>query len=135
MDPMILVDANIHIFASIAEYPEHEGATRRLREASDAGMATTPIVLSEVFHQLSRLLGAREARQRVSSSLASPRVTYLGLEPEAFPRAMDLCVRHGLRINDGLIAQQAMDAGIPVLTDNTRDFRKVPGLEVQAFRA
>ncbi|MEM3086628.1 MAG: type II toxin-antitoxin system VapC family toxin [Halobacteria archaeon] len=131
---MILVDANIHIFATIAEYPEHEGAARRLREALDAGVATTPIILSEVFHQLTRLLGPRDAQRRVSAILASPRVTYLGLEPEAFPRAMDLCVRHGLRVNDGLIAQQALDAGIPVLTDNVRDFRRVPGLEVRAFR-
>lgn len=131
---MILVDSNIHIFASIAEYPEHEAATRRLQDALDEGAATTPIVLSETFHKLYRLLGPRDAQRRVSAILASPRVTYLGLESETFPRAMNLCVRHSLRINDGLIAQQALDAGIPVFTDNTRDFRKVAGLEVRAFR-
>lgn len=131
---MILVDANIHLFASIAEYPEHEAAVRRLQEAFDAGMATTPIVLSEVFHQLYRLLGPQDARRRVSAILSSPRITYLGLEPEVFPRAMNLCVRHNLRINDALIAQQALDSRIPVLTDNTRDFRKVAGLDVRAFR-
>lgn len=131
---MLLVDSNIYIFASVAEYPEHELAVERLRKALDEGVATTPIVLSEVFHQLYRIVGAREARERTLSILASPRVTYLGLEPETFPRAMGLCVRHNLRINDGLIAQQALDARIPVFTDNVRDFQKVAGLEVRAFR-
>lgn len=131
---MILVDSNIHIFASIAEYPEYPSAVQRLQEALDEGTATTPIVLSETFHKLYLLLGVREARRHVSTFLASPRVTYLGLEPETFPRAMNLCVRHNLRINDALIAQQALDSRIPVLTDNTRDFRKVAGLDVRAFR-
>ncbi|MBI4362104.1 MAG: type II toxin-antitoxin system VapC family toxin [Euryarchaeota archaeon] len=132
---MILVDANIHIFASITEYPEHPAAVETLGGAMEEGIATTPIVLSEVFHQLYRLLGAGEARDRVSKILASPRVTYLELNPEAFPKAMNLSVSHRIRINDALIAQQALDTGIPVLTDNTRDFRRVEGLKVVSFRA
>lgn len=46
--------------------------------------------------------------------------------------AIDLTAQ--LRINDALIASQALDAGARVLTDNVKDFKKVKGLKIDPLR-
>ena len=44
--------------------------------------------------------------------------------------AIELATQNKIRINDALIAQQALELRASILTDNVKDFRKVKGLKV-----
>ena len=128
---MIVVDSNVWIFAEDASSDRHgiaAAALKRTVESDEIGL--TPIIVSEVFHSLSRIAGPGVARQRVMDILEDPSCAWLSLTAQTAKAAMILAEKSSVKINDALIAQQAIEIKASVLTDNVKDFRKVRGLKV-----
>ncbi|MBI2971546.1 MAG: type II toxin-antitoxin system VapC family toxin [Candidatus Aenigmarchaeota archaeon] len=131
---MIVVDSNVWIYAENQTSVEHAAAVQAVRKAIDENFGINPIVVSEVFHALCRLLGPAEAVARVSNILRHPSGEWLLISTATTQAAMALSAHAGIRINDALIATQALEQEASVLTDDVRDFRKVKGLKVVALR-
>ncbi|HVC58129.1 MAG TPA: type II toxin-antitoxin system VapC family toxin [Candidatus Acidoferrales bacterium] len=132
---MIIVDSNIFIFGETVEAPEREMAMARYGEAIEKGsVGVNVIILSEVFHK-SRLIGGREgAALRIRDILNEPAMELLELTAETIMRAANLARDFQMRINDALIAQQAIETGASILTDNVKDFRKIRSIKIIPLR-
>ncbi len=128
-----MVDSNVWIFLNMVNYPEHVLAKEAIAKRREEGLATNIIIISEVYHKLSMLLGAKEAELRVSKMLESEFLTYVPIEEAIAKTAVSLGASHMMRINDALIAAQAADLRIPILTDNVKDF-KISQLKVVPLR-
>ncbi len=129
---MIFTDSNILIFSEMTEYPEHNMAVKKISEISKNGILINDIIISEVFHKIYRLIGHEEAVKRVSNILSSESFVYMPVEKSTIDKAIALT---GLvRINDAVIAQHVMDFKSMLLTDNTKDFRKIKGLKIIKLR-
>lgn len=132
---MIIVDSNIFIFGEAESSPEHSMAIQRYREAADKDrIGTNVVILSETFHFVRKMNGYESAAMRIGSILNSSMVDFLDLAPELVLRASKLARDFQMGINDALIAQQAIETGAAVLTDNVKDFRKIKSIKVIPLR-
>ncbi len=131
---VILVDSNIWIFAEVKGGDEHYLAVEKLRHQLGRGVVTNVIVCSDVFHLLSRMFGSAVARARLDTILNHPAVEWHEFTRTQMLEAVRLSHAKLLRINDALIAQQASELNVPILTDNVKDFRKVKGIEIIPLR-
>lgn len=132
---MIIIDSNVWIFAEIKDMPEHTAAVSAIQSLISSGeIGTNVIVLSEVFHKISKLYGSPIAVERVRAMQLHPVVVWISFNQKTAVNALNLAEETKLRINDALIAQQALEMKAPVLTDNVKDFRKVKGLKVMKLR-
>ena len=135
VEAMIIIDSNILIFGETSGAPEQDKAISKYKEAVAAGnIGVNVIILSEFFHK-SRLINSREnAAARVSDILNHPSVQFLVFEPDTIIRAAKLARDFQMRINDALIAQQAIETGSAVLTDNVKDFKKIKSIRIIPLR-
>lgn len=131
---MILVDSNVWIFAETKGTPEHYLAIEKLKRYLKNGVAINLIIFSEVFHKLSVLFDTAIARKRVETIIRHPSVEWLELTKQQAEFAADLAEKKLLRINDALIAQQALEFNLHILTDDVKDFRKVQKLQILPLR-
>ncbi len=132
---MIIVDSNIFIFGETDSAPERNVAIQKYKEAREKGrIGTNVIIISETFHFARKINGYESAAARVASIMNSPFVDFLDLGPDLIMRATKLARDFQLRINDALIAQQAMETGAAVLTDNVKDFNKIRAIKVIPLR-
>ena len=132
---MIIVDSNIWVFAEVESAPEHPATAAKLRDAlSTDGVGLNVVITSEVFHVLRRLLGLGDAVLRMSHILKHPAATWPEFRSSSVLLALGLASKFGVRINDALITQQALEQKAGVLTDNVKDFRKVKGLKIIPLR-
>jgi predicted nucleic acid-binding protein len=132
---MIIVDSNIFIFNESADSPERQQSLRKYEEAMLAGqLGINEVIVSEVFHRLQRLFGGAEAYSRMASIFSSPAITFMNFNQDTVMRAIRLARDFNLRINDALIAQQAIEMGASVLTDDIKDFGKVKAVKVIPLR-
>ena len=132
---MIIVDSNVWIFAEDDNAAEHAMAARKIQEMLvSETFGINPVIVSEVYHMFSRLLGVEDARRRTGTILNHFAADWLDFSIAVAREAVELAACQQLTINDALIAQQALAVGAPVLTDNVRDFRKVKGLKVIPLR-
>jgi tRNA(fMet)-specific endonuclease VapC len=102
-------------------------------------LAPSRLFLSSLVHAL--LLYGAEKAQRSAQALASLDVLVRGFEPlpfdacvaAAYGRIRAVLERKGAIIGpmDMLIAAQAVSAGLVLVTDNLREFRRVPGLQCE----
>lgn len=128
---MILIDSNIWIFAETEGAEEHKIAAEKVQKVmSSEGFGVNLIVVSEVYHILSRLLDRAEAGRRVLNIIQNPAAQWLDLDKGAAERGISLASKSGIRINDALIAQQAIKEKIQILTDNVKDFKRIKDLGV-----
>ena len=138
MDEMsVFVDSNVFIFANIEEYPEHAIAKKKLKGLMDKSskILLNSIIVSEVHYKLYRLLDAEEAHERTLKIIISGHVEYVSLGEDTVIKAIELSRSRKIKINDALIAQHALDLDVEALvTDNTKDFVKVEGLNVIELR-
>lgn len=75
----MLVDSNVWIFAGNASADEHEIAVRKVQQIlAEQGYGTNAVVVAEVYHALSRLLGGADAARRVGNILSHPAGEWLG---------------------------------------------------------
>lgn len=105
---------------------------QHLARVGEARVAVSIVVACELRFGAARSGSPRLAR-RVEEILAA--VETLSLEPpvdKAYAAARRALEAKGTPIgpNDLLIAAQAKALGMTVVTDNLREFRRVPGLEV-----
>lgn len=131
---LIILDSNIWIFGEIYDSPEHSLAIKSYETALKQGpIGINAIVLSEVFHKLSRLFDIDIAYARVSNILQNPSLEWLEIDRNTALNAIKLAKAYSLRINDALIAAQAMDYGVRLLTDDGH-FERIKGLETISLR-
>jgi predicted nucleic acid-binding protein len=131
---MIIFDSNVWIFSEIINCPEHEAAVRGYRSFLEKDtIAINAIIASEVFHKLSKLFNSNLAYDRVNNILHNPSIEWLDLTRSTSIRAINMANKIKIRINDALIAEQALEFGSRLFTDD-RGFKKVEGLEIVALR-
>lgn len=131
----MIIDSNVWIFSQVDAYPENESAKLLVQNALTSGVAfTNDIIISETFHKLSRLIGQSKAKTTAQIMLNSDRLFYIPIEKDTLESALELCSKYAMRINDALIAQQCIENKMPILTDNVKDFKKIPVLKIRAFR-
>lgn len=131
----IIVDSNILIFGESKNSPEHLQASLKYKSATESGrIGINVIIASEVFHNLQRIFGSVDAYLRLNAILCSPSVDFLELGLETVTRAAKLARDFSLRINDAIIAQQAIEMGVPILTDDVKDFGKIGSIKVIPLR-
>ncbi|MBI4167788.1 MAG: type II toxin-antitoxin system VapC family toxin [Candidatus Aenigmarchaeota archaeon] len=134
MVKLIVIDSNVWIFAETAAAPEHFLAVAKLQRYLKDGVGFNAIIFSEVFHKLSRAYDPATARKRLETIVHHPSVKWLNIDEDQAERAAELAQKKVLRINDAMIAQQAIDMNLSVLTDDAKDFGKVERLKVIALR-
>ena len=132
---MIIVDTNIFIFGEIDSAPEHELAIQKYKNAcSSDKIGTNVIILSELFHLSRNFSGLESAASRIKNILSSPVIEFMEFSPEVILRATKLARDFQMRINDALIAQQAIETGAAILTDNVKDFKKIKSIKIIPLR-
>ena len=120
---MIVGDTDV-----LVDFLQGEGAHVKVREFLRAGrLATTAVTVFEVWR------GLETAATREVARRAFRGVRVYALSDAAARRAAD--IERKLRTapigeRDALIAGICLAIGRPLLTANTRHFRRVPGLEV-----
>jgi len=131
----ILVDSNIFIFANIEEYPEYPLVKAKIKELIKTHyLLVNTIIISEVQYKLYRLLGQEESHNRTLKILNSKYIVYESVSIDTILKALELSYNSNIRINDAIIAQNAMDLNVDVFTDNTEDFKKISNLKIIPFR-
>ena len=132
---MIIVDSNIWIFSENLNSEEYKISAQKLKDIfTKDSFGINAIITSEVFHTLSRLSSPAEASLRTINILVHPLAQWLDFSSEVAIDAIRLSKESKIRINDALIAQQALTMKAAVLTDNTKDFEKVKGLKIIPLR-
>ena len=132
---MIIIDTNIFIFGETVGAPEREAAITKYRHAVEAGkIGVNVVIISEMFHNSQRISGRESASARVRGILSHPSVELLEFKAETIIRASVLARDFQMRINDALIAQQAIETGAAILTDNVKDFGKIKSIRVIPLR-
>jgi len=98
------------------------------------GLGINAIIFSELFHKLSRLFDRSVAMRRGENIISHPLVEWLGFERKDAKKASEIAECYALRINDAMIAQQALKLRVAIMTDNVKDFRKLSKLKIIALR-
>ncbi len=131
---VIIIDSNIWIFGEIVNAPEHGAAVKGYKSIMEKDtVAINAIIISEVFHKLSRLFDSNIAYSRVTNILQNPSIEWLEIGRETSISAISLSKNARIKINDAFIARQALEIGAKVFTDDS-DFKKVKGLEIMFLR-
>jgi len=148
---LVLIDANIFIYAARAASPQCEEFLARCARQEIRGL-TTLEVLAEVCHQLmlasARASGAvtqatasalRHRREAVRglanywpvvAAVLDSNLAVLALDQQRFRRAQIMRERYGLLTNDSLVLAAADSYGITNLATRDADFDNVPWLTV-----
>lgn len=101
-------------------------------EPGDVGISS--ITLSELMYGVEKSLFPERNREALEAFLLPLEVAEYGAEAAAFYGKIRAALsRKGTPIggNDLLIAAHALALGIPLVTNNVREFRRVPGLKVE----
>lgn len=133
----ILVDSNIFIFANIREYPEHDIAKAKIKQLiDDHRLIVNAIIISEVQYKLFRLLDKEESFHRTNKILTSSYVDYEPIGYDTILKALEPSFKSNIRINDAIIAQQAIDLNVDgIFTDNVKDFEEIADLKIFPLRS
>ena len=126
-----LLDTNICIYV-IKRRPLR--VVERLREAGLSEVGISTITLSELLYGVEK--NSRPAQNRVALSHFVAHLEILpydGRAAEAYGRIRAALERRGRPIGplDLLIAGHALSLGSTLVTNNVREFRRVPGLPVE----
>ena len=131
---MILLDTDTCIFLLNGKIaPETVDRMRRLR-SSDIGTAT--VTAAELRYGALHSARAKANLDRVEVFLASlVQVPFEGVAASHFARVKDHLIRRGrpIGVMDLLIAATALAAQATLVTGNTREFSRVPGLALERW--
>jgi predicted nucleic acid-binding protein len=131
------LDSNVLIFANISDTPEYPIVHSLIHKYVRNGdqFLINSIIVSEVHYKLRKFLGIDESEQRIKKILTSSYVTYLPIEYSTILSAIILSSRMNVMTNDAIIGQHALDVNSEgILTDNYKDFKKIPGLPIIPIR-
>ena len=79
------------------------------------------------------MLGKEEAMQRTQAIL-SQNILHISVSYEIMNKAICTSCDKEVRINDAIIGIQALCNADGILTDNTKDFKKIDGLNIIPLR-
>ncbi|WP_025323566.1 type II toxin-antitoxin system tRNA(fMet)-specific endonuclease VapC [Deferrisoma camini] len=130
-----LLDTNICIYV-IREKPE--GVIRRFRRLPVSSVAISSITLSELEYGVEKSSRPVQNRFALLRFLAPLEILPYGADAaRVYGRIRAHLERQGTPIGalDTLIAAQALSAGCALVTNNEREFRRVPGLRVENWAA
>ena len=132
MPRLYLLDTNIFV-AALREQVE---VRKRLEAEDKHAIRLSSIVLGELeFGAEKSVYGERN---RAKLALLARRFIHVGVDADtarAYGRIRTFLERRGLPIgsNDTWIAAQALTIGATMVTDNRREFDRVPGLSVETW--
>lgn len=109
------------------------GAAQRCLELGDDQLCTSVIVAAEIRYGAAKRR-SRYLTQRVAETLDGIEVVPLDAPADAICAQLRVALeRDGNLIgpNDLLIAAQAVALGLTLVTDNEREFSRVPGLKIE----
>jgi len=137
-----LIDTNVLVYAyDTSETAKREVALGIVREVWDRGGGVICLQnLSEFFvvvtGKVQKPISIAAARTIVSDILRSSRWLVIDRQAQTVMHAMDLVERTGTPYWDALIAACMLAHGVgTILTENERDFSKVPGITaINPFR-
>ncbi|MEM3164699.1 MAG: type II toxin-antitoxin system VapC family toxin [Halobacteria archaeon] len=132
--PRLFADSSALIAAAHGDDPAHPRAARKFqRLASErARVLAGPVALAETHYFFLRTRDRETAHEVLLAVLDSPLFEAVSLGPATLRRALGLCRTTRLTTNDALVAQHAIDLGVPLLTLDA-DFRGVPGLSLEPW--
>ena len=132
-----LVDTNVLVHAyTVADPLRHEYAVSCIDRLWHEGTpATTLQNLCEFYavvtSRVARPIPSSRARELVDGILASLRWTKLDRGVSTVRTAMEIAGRNGVHFWDALIAATMLEHDVTtIVTENERDFKKIPGLRV-----
>ncbi|MBI2076092.1 MAG: PIN domain-containing protein [Candidatus Aenigmarchaeota archaeon] len=135
---LILVDSNILVYAyDINEKGKRPKALKIIQSCWEGKLklCVSAQNLSESFFILTNKvqypLSVAEAGERVQAIINSSKWKVFDITKEAVSNAMVLSKNHGMVYWDSLIASVMKLNGVSTIyTENTKDFSKLPGIEV-----
>ncbi len=132
MPLLFLLDANI----VIAALKGHREVRRRLEAEPAAALRLSTIVLGELEFGAEK--SAYGDRNRANLAALTERIPVVGIDPETarcYGRIRAHLERQGTPIgaNDTWIAAQSVAIGATLVTDNLREFSRVPDLRVETW--
>ena len=139
---MIALDTNVLVYARRGEVPEHDQASRVLRQFAEG---TEPWALPwPCVYEFLRVVThpcvsdpptkPEVALEDLASLLRSPSVVLLGQGPDHFRYLFDATVAgraFGNLVHDAHIAALCMEHGVDELWTRDRDFRRFEGLRTR----
>lgn len=130
MASLCLLDTNI----LIAALKGHPAVRARLEATPLAALRLSAVVLGELESGAEKSAYAQRNRERLAE--LTRRLPLLGIDAEtakAYGQIRSHLERRGTPIgaNDLWIAAQALSGGATLVTDNVREFERVPGLVVE----
>lgn len=135
---MICLDTNV-VIAILNDRPPTVRA--RLREALDDGerVAISAVVVFELRYGADRSARPERNHARIDDLLAGPLevLPFTGEDAGGAGAVRAHLAGQGMQIGpyDVLIAGQAKARDLPIVTANTREFERVPGLKTQNWEA
>ncbi len=135
----VLVDTNVLIYATLAADPRH-GRARSVLEQRSRVEVEMFISVQNLAEMYPNLTGPRNqppdspslARDKIRSVARLRGLTVLPLTLDTTWRALDLCAEAGITRQayfDAQLAALMLREGIPlIVTENTADFSKFPGI-------
>ena len=123
----MLIDTDVLIWMTRG----HAGAAIRLQ-------TLLPWRISAVtYMEMAQGCRNKQELERAKRGLSMCQTEILPVSVTISDRAVQLidayALSHGLQLGDALIAATALEHGLPVLTANTKHFRQIEGLQVEAF--
>lgn len=131
MSARYLLDTNICIHALSGRHP---AVVERIDDAGSNAVVTSAIVVGELRFGIAKSVRAEQANARLSALLQIVRVRAVGDDvARSYAEIRAELERLGTPIgnNDLWIAAHARAAGLVLVSNNLREFSRVPGLEVE----
>lgn len=131
MQPRYLLDTNTCIYALSGR---HFSVTERVSGLTRGEAVLSVIVFGELLFGIAKSQRRKDAEQRLAA--LTDAISVAALPPDSARHYADIRAdleRNGTPIgaNDLWIAAHARAVGLTVVTSNTREFRRVPGLRVE----
>jgi tRNA(fMet)-specific endonuclease VapC len=129
-----LLDTNVCIDYLTGRYPK---VVARIQNSSPEDLYLSVVVVAELRYGADRSARRRANHARIDVLIAELEPLDLDLRAAAiYGRVRSRLEAGGTPIgpNDMLIAAHALSRGLTVVTDNTEEFRRVKGLEVENWR-
>jgi tRNA(fMet)-specific endonuclease VapC len=132
--PHFLLDTNIVIFIRRAQPPE---VLRRFERLQPGEAILSVVTYGELIYGIEKLQDQIEARKKLTELISLITVSPLPVAAgDVFGQMRAHLSRKGEMIgsNDLWIACHAIAAGLTLVTNNTREFSRIPGLQLQDWR-
>lgn len=129
-----LLDSNVCVDYLGGRYP---GVVRRVTQETPDDLAVSAVTVAELRYGADKSQRPRANHARLNALFRELRcVDFDARAAGAYGRLRSRLERRGKPIgpNDMLIAAHALSRGLVLVTDNVREFRRVPRLKVENWR-